>query len=208
MATLQATRTAAAELERRLAAADQRPARLAVADPVPSTPPVGAVPQVRVAAGPAVVLARGVAVPGGVADEVEMPDPETGARVVVLRTRTERMAERLATAGLLSAPQAAAAEWLRDAWERAGLRAQLRTQPWQRGSGGEAPVVRDAAAWALYATAVQRLSSAERRAVVAVVVLDEAPGTPARLAALRSALDALDGMTCRAADRAKRAVTH
>lgn len=126
------------------------------------------------------------------ADEVEMPDPETGARVVVLRNRTGSVVERLALAGQISADQLAWAVELRDAWEAAGLEiVGNQTQSWHGGAGSSRrPAVRDEAAWRRYAAGLAGLARLERQCLVAVVVHGESVERHG-IACLRRALDML-----------------
>lgn len=134
-----------------------------------------------------------VVINGGrdVADEVEIPDPETGARVVVLRNRTGRMAERLAEQGKISADQLAWATELRDAWECAGLEiCGALTQSWAGSGGRSRGVVHDDRAWSRYAAALGALPVGQRSCIVAVVVHDEAVERFG-LATLRAGLDQL-----------------
>lgn len=99
-------------------------------------------------------------------------------------------ADRLLRARALDRMQHETAAWLRDAWERAGLRAPSEI-------ADDKPVIKNEAAWQRYSRALAALPRDERRVAVAVAIYDEDPVAWGRrwncdgLAMLRRALDRL-----------------
>lgn len=99
-------------------------------------------------------------------------------------------AQLLLRARALSRAQYETTAWLRDAWDRAGLRAPSASE------AGE-PIIKNESAWRRYSRALAVLPRDERRVAVAVAIYDEDPVAWGRrwncngLALLRRALDRL-----------------
>ena len=122
------------------------------------------------------VLRTGLAINGGrdTGDEVEIPDPDGNAAVVVIN-RTQRMAERLHAAGQIDADQLAAATELRDAWERAGLEQKGVRGGLRLLDGGHRDIVNSEDAWTDYCRMINQIARDDRRIIIAVVIHDEDP---------------------------------
>lgn len=135
------------------------------------------------------------------ADLVIEHDP-LGEPVVHTVNKTQRQIDRLRRDRVIDADQYRAGVKLRDTWEKVGLGiGRPRARDWLQPIGQQhqpSCVVNNEAAWRRYCHALNRLSFAERRAALAVVIHDQDPRSWGQrwgfdgMAVLIRALDKLD----------------